>query len=79
MAYKQHILIFSFENGDLHKLLEELKEAILTLNRATIMIATSTKNAVETTKRHSSYASLVQIPSGPPMRQLDDIIKLFLF
>ena len=65
MAYKQHILIFSFENGDFHKLLEELKEAILTLNRATIMIATSTKNAVETTKRHSSYASRVQIPSGP--------------
>ena len=47
MAYKQHILIFSFENGDFHKLLEELKEAILTLNRATIMIATSTKKPLK--------------------------------
>jgi hypothetical protein len=65
MAYKQHILIFSFENGDFHKLLEELKGAILTLNRVTIMIATSTKNTVEITKRLSSYASRSLIPSGP--------------
>ena len=57
--------LFPFGNGDLHKLLEELKEAILTLNRATIMIAPSTKNTVEITKRPSSYASRTLIPSGP--------------
>jgi hypothetical protein len=36
------------------------------------MIATSTKNIVELTKRQSSYASRTLIPSGPLTRQLDD-------